>query len=753
MHERVLNTTSWITPGVSRHVAVSPAERPLRLLAVAALLLPLLIFGIAAWIAYGHAFEEARDRLQRTLDLVHEHAAKVLETHDLVGAHVNELLSGLSDDEARARELDLHRRLAKIALPLAQITNVWVIDAGGRPLVSLAVSPVPPTLDFSDRAYYRAHRDGSVPRGRAYVGEVLVGRPLGKVTFQISTAREIEPDTAAFAGVVAVSVNPGYFRDFYAEVARAGGVNTMSLMREDGAVLARFPALADDTARRSPDGPVMRGIKSKPERGLVEGPSDLDGVTRIVAYRRLPKHAVYVTAGVDRAAVVQSWLGTMASHLLFGIPATAGLVLLSLLALRRTRREASALASLRDEVARREETEQQLRQAQKMEAVGRLTGGLAHDFNNLLQIILGSLDLIAKRMVKGDERLHRLVENAREGANRAASLTQRLLAFSRRQPLDPRPLEANKVLSGLSELLRRTLPETIRVETVLGGGLWRCYADPNQLENVVINLAVNARDAMPEGGRLTIETANAHLDDAYAASRDEVAAGQYVLLAVTDTGAGMPPDVIAKAFEPFFTTKEQGKGTGLGLSQAYGFAKQSGGHIALYSEVGQGTTVKLYLPRHTGADEVAKAGGATPQLRASGGATILVVEDEEAVRNYVVEALRELGYQVLDAEGGVSALRLLAAHPEVTLLLSDVIMPEMNGRGLADAALRLRPDLKVVFMTGYTRNAIVHNGVLDAGTHLISKPFTLPQIAAKLDAVLGDRTQRRDGGSPADPLC
>lgn len=739
--------TETLSPTADENASLlpTPAERSLRWLAVAAFLLPLLVFATASWIAYGHAFDEARQRLQRTLDLVHEHAIKVFETHDLIAQQVNQTLHGLSDADIRTRERDLHERFAKLSDRLAQVRGVWVLDKAGRPLFSSVLYPLPDTLDFSDRAYFRAHRDGQVPRGRDHVSEMLVSRPLGARIFQISTARDPGQPEDGFAGLVVVTAQPEYFHDFYEQAVKDSGVSTLALMREEGAILARYPALPDNVSRRSVSGPVMQGIASIPERGLVEGTSDLDGVSRINAYRRLPNHPVYVTAGIDRATVIRSWLSTMASHLIFGIPATAGLIALSLLAMRHTRREARALASLRAEQARREETEERLRQAQKMEAVGRLTGGLAHDFNNLLQIILGSLDLLAKRLTNGDERQRRLVENARAGATRAASLTQRLLAFSRRQPLDPKPLDANRTVSGLSDLLRRTLPESVRIETVLGGGLWRTYADPNQLESALINFAVNARDAMPDGGRLTIETGNAYLDEAYAASRVEVTAGQYVMLAVSDTGTGMTPEVLGKAFEPFFTTKEQGKGTGLGLSQVYGFAKQSGGHVALYSEAGQGASVKLYLPRYTGPEEIMEAPAAA-LVKADGKTTVLVVEDEAGVRQFVVEALREIGYRVLDAEGAAPALRLLSAHPEVTLLLSDVVMPEMDGRRLADEALRLRPDLKTLFMTGYTRNAIVHNGVLDAGTHLISKPFTLPQIAAKLDEVL--RGSVSDGVPP-----
>jgi len=383
------------------------------------------------------------------------------------------------------------------------------------------------------------------------------------------------------------------------------------------------------------------------------------------------------------------------------------------------------------------QAEEQLRQSQKMEAVGQLTGGIAHDFNNMLAVVMGSLELLKRRIITDDARVHRYADAATEGARRAANLTQRLLAFSRQQPLKPEPIDANKLVVGMSDLLRHSLGAMVQLETVLAGGLWRTSADPNQLENVILNLGVNARDAMPEGGRLTIETQNAHLDDRYAAAHLGLVAGQYVLIAVTDTGTGMPPEVIAKAFDPFFTTKDVGKGTGLGLSQVYGFVKQSGGHVKIYSEAGQGTTIKVYLPRLIGA--LAVASDAEQEFDIPLGEAqevILVVEDEHAVRQLSVDALTELGYRTLEADGAASALRLLEAHPEIVLMFTDIVMPEVNGAKLAEAARRQRPDLRVLFTTGYTRNAVVHNGVLDAGVELLGRPFTIEELAAKVRSVL-----------------
>ena len=405
---------------------------------------------------------------------------------------------------------------------------------------------------------------------------------------------------------------------------------------------------------------------------------------------------------------------------------------------------AEANENLRAQIAERERVEGVLRQAQKMEAMGQLTGGIAHDFNNLLQVIMGNLEVLQRRKLVTSDDAARMIASARRGAERAATLTQRLLAFARRQPLDPKPFDVNKLVNGMSELLHRTLGEAIRIETVQAGGIWRVHADANQLENALLNLAVNARDAMDSGGKLTIETANVLLDERYA-DANEIPAGQYVMIAVSDTGQGMTGEVAAKAFEPFFTTKDVGKGSGLGLSQVYGFIKQSGGHAKIYSEPGQGTTIKLYLPRLAQQEDVDAAtalAGALPQGQSD--RLILIVEDDEDVRAHAVAMLKELGYAVLEAADGTEALRVLDAHPDVRLLFTDVGLPGgLNGRQLADEARRRRPELDVLFTTGYARNAIVHHGRLDPGVELITKPFTFAALANKVHAIF-----ERHEGSP-----
>ena len=392
-----------------------------------------------------------------------------------------------------------------------------------------------------------------------------------------------------------------------------------------------------------------------------------------------------------------------------------------------------------EEVAQRTRAEDALRQAQKMEAVGQLTGGIAHDFNNLLTVVVGNIELALRALdgVGGEPRARRVLESARKGADRAATLTQRLLAFSRRQPLAPKPIDVDKLVLGMSDLLNRSLGETVQLEIVTSPGLWRVEVDPNQLESAILNLAVNARDAMPGGGRLVIETANARLDEAYVASHAEVAAGHYVVLAVTDTGTGMPRELIDKVFEPFFTTKEVGKGTGLGLSMVYGFVKQSGGHVKVYSEEGHGTTVKIYLPRLLGEGVVAEEAANTGWETSLHAETILVAEDDDDVRAYTAECLRDLGYKVLEAHDGPAALRLLQRQGQaVDLLFTDVVMPGMSGRELADTARQHQPGLKLLYTSGYTRNAIVHAGRLDHGVEMIAKPFTYQALAQKVRDVL-----------------
>jgi signal transduction histidine kinase len=435
---------------------------------------------------------------------------------------------------------------------------------------------------------------------------------------------------------------------------------------------------------------------------------------------------------------------------LVGIALLVATILASILAVS-TRNALKGLLSLTAELDResklRQEAESTLRQAQKMEAVGQLTGGVAHDFNNLLTVIMGNLDTLRRQLAAavnpGDAatlvaKMTKPLESALQGAKSAAQLTQRLLAFSRRQALEPSRVAANRLVSGMLDMLKRSLGADIGIETVL----WPAFADPNQLESAILNLALNAKDAMPDGGCLTVETANTYLDGAYVRRFGDLDAGQYVVLSVTDTGTGISKDVLDRVVEPFFTTKPPGEGSGLGLAMVHGFVKQSGGHMRIYSEEGQGTTVKIYLPRLTNIEEVSatpagKPAEVTPVPRARKGETILVVEDNEGVREYAKEVLDDLGYRVFEAGDAAQALGVLNKKPRVDLLFTDVVLPGPgNGRVLATKAREKYPGLPVLYTTGYTRNAIVHQGRLDPDVELLNKPYTQQDLARKVRDVL-----------------
>ena len=714
------------------------AEWPLRLLIVASLALPLAIFAIAAVISYNQHVDEATDRLERTVGIMQEHAIKVFETFQISERYLEELFADTDDAEIRADEAEYNKRLSNFIKDLPQLRDLWVIGGDGHPLVSGTVFPMPRDLDLSDRDYFKVHKTSNVG---TYIGEVVQARAY-KTTFFAITRKRVTA-SGKFDGVYLVSIAPEYFSNYYSQFPRSD-ITVAGLSRADGASLARFPE-SRELVRSSPNSPFMQAIAKNPSRGVTRGPSSFDGAARIIAYRKLPNQNVYVYAALDVATIKADWIDDMSAHLVFGIPATLVMFGLAMLTLRHTRREALVYAQLRAESARREATELALRQAQKMEAVGRLTGGIAHDFNNLLTAVIGNVELALRRNNSTDERVARSLGAIRQASMRAATLVQRLLTFSRQHPQEVKSVDINRLVSDMSELLHRAIGETVTVETVLASGLWKTAIDPNQLENAIINLAVNARDSMPKGGKLTIETSNAYLDEAYVVqSGADVEPGQFVLVAVSDTGEGMPAEVREKAFDPFFTTKPTGAGSGLGLSMVYGFVKQSHGHIQIYSELGQGTAIKMYFRRLANAAAFpAWQAPAAPAMPPSGQhhECILLVEDDEDVSRFVVDALRDIGYRVEHAATAAAALELLKTMPDVQLLLTDVILPGgMNGRELANEVQKLRPGLPVLFATGYTRNAIIHHGRLDQDVDLLTKPFTTEALARKVRQVIEART-------------
>lgn len=717
---RLLKPRTWLLRGTG-------AAEASMVVAVAALVLPLLLFVGASWIAWQDTQRQAEERIARTLELLYTSVQTTFETEYLVVANVRALLEDYSDADIRANEGRLHDRLHRLVAGLPQVEDVWVMDEAGRPLVTANVFPLPAGLNFGDRGYYAEHRGGA----QRVVSEPLRGRLKTGVEFFQYSERRQKAD-GSFNGVIAVSIAPSHFVEQFGRASDAKNY-VAAIVRADGTMLARYPGVPGPD-KLDPGSGFMRAIAVEPDHGkYYTDRSSVDGVARVFLYRKLSDLPIYVVHGFAAQSIRAVWWDRMASHLIFGVPATIGLFFLALLASRRAMQEGAALERLREEQARREVAEESLRQSQKLNAIGQLTAGIAHDFNNLLTGIGGALEMIARRIRPASDEVERFIELARSGVTRAATLTQRLLAFSRQQPLQIEAIDANRLVAGMSELLRRTLGEKVRIEPVLAGGLWRAMADVAQLESAILNLAINGRDAMPGGGTVTIETANAHLDDAYAAANVEVTPGQYVMIAVSDTGSGMDQATIARAFEPFFTTKQRGQGTGLGLSMTFGYVKQIGGHLKIYSEVGHGTTVKLYLPRALAEPGAPPERTVPPVGRAGGGPVVLLVEDDPVVREFGVSALRELGCRVFQATNADEALAVLEAHPEVVLLFTDIGLPgAMNGRQLAAAALGRWPRLQVLYTTGYTANAIVHHGVLDPGVNFIGKPFSIGALAAKI---------------------
>jgi two-component system NtrC family sensor kinase len=691
----------------------------LKTVLVASIVLPLGLFAYAAWTTYRGAFEHADEQLSATLDIMSEHANKVFQSVDLSFASVRAIVGDISDDEIRASDHALHLKLRTLDTALNTIDAIAITDKSGTAVVSSSVYPIPKDLGIADRDFFQAQveRDAGT-----FIGRVVKPKVRPDPLFGVTQRRALA--NGEFIGVTVVFVVPKIFSEFYQRLARDGG-GSFSLVKADGTILARYPPPPGNIARFGPNSGFMRNVTAQPEGGIINAVS-VDGIERRIGYRKLAYTDLYVSDGMPLEAIRTEWLYTIGAHLIFGIPATLLLITLVLLTMRRTQ-------EFYAEAERRDLAEQALRQAQKMEAVGQLTGGVAHDFNNLLTIIIGNLG-IAKRGVV-EARAERALNNALTGAQRAAQLTQRLLAFSRRQPLNPRAIDANRLITGMSDLLTRSLGETIELETIGGAGVWTIEVDASEMESTLLNLALNARDAMPNGGKLTIEISNAYLDEEYCRQYDGIAPGQYVLIAITDSGTGMSPETVEKAFEPFFTTKETGKGTGLGLSQVYGFMKQSGGHVKIYSERGEGTTIKLYLPRHDGDDATIPQTDDGGSDRGSG-ETILIVEDDDGVRQYASEILRDLNYNILEAKDSATAMRLLDADKPFDLLLTDVVLPGKNGRELATEIENRRPGTKVIFMTGYSRNAIVHHGRLDRGTELITKPLTEAVLARKIRQVL-----------------
>jgi two-component system NtrC family sensor kinase len=674
----------------------------MRLLLAASILVPLALFAYAAWLNHRAALLDADERLARAVEVLQEHALRVFETVERSLAEADEVVRGLSDEQIRADEARISARLRSISDSLRQIQSVWIFDAAARPLVTSVVSPVPP-VSVADRDYYAAHveRDAGV-----HIDRVLVSRVTGNLFFNVSR-RRATPD-GRFIGVTAAAVYPSAIKEFYARLA-GPMADQFALFLADGHFLARYPSPDDRPVRLDANSVFARVVPAQPETGIYNAVSQVDRIERRFLYRKLPGRPVYVQAGITTAAIRAEWLSGMASHLVFGLPATLVLIGISYLALRRTR-------FLYEEAARREAAEDALQQAKRLEAIGQMTGGIAHDFNNLLMVVGGGVDRLRRRLE--DPRDRRTLDMIGAAAKRAEALTRQLLVFSRRQALAPRVVDLRAELAGMRDMLQSSLRGDIELGIDVPEGVWRVRVDPGELQIAILNLAMNARDAMPRGGRIEIAAQNRSGGD------------EQVELTVTDTGAGIPPEVLPRIFEPFFTTKDVGKGTGLGLSQVYGFAQQSGGQVTAESRPGR-TAFSLILPRCHEAPEPARV--ATVALTSARRGRALLVEDNGDVAEVGLAHLTELGLDVevaTDARAAVERLR----SGTFDLMVSDVVMPGgVTGLDLAREVRARYPDMPILLATGYS--AVADEAVAE-GFALIRKPFDLHALARALDNLL-----------------
>jgi two-component system NtrC family sensor kinase len=693
----------------------------------AAILLPVVVLGFTAWTGYRTAFDLADRQILRARDVAQEHATKVFETIDRTIALLEEIASRPPGEDRDADEARLHDRLKRIVEGLPQIKSAWVFASGGHSIANSLVAPSP-KIDFSDRDYFRAHveKDGGL-----FVGQVLQPRPPygGEPFFSISRRRNA-PD-GSFAGVIQISTLPEYFESFYARIGSERG-SYYALVRQDGAILARYPRL-EQLQVINPEGQLARAIFDGAAAGMMTATSRVDGAERRIAFVRLPGYPIYVLSGFDVSAIRAAWLRWLAGLLAFGIPATAALIAVVVLALRRTQR-------LYAEASHRQAAEASLRQAQRLEALGQLTGGVAHDFNNLLMIIGGATHQLRNQPLS--DRAQRSVAMITTASERAVALTGKLLSFARRRALTPRVTDIGEyLLLDFDATLRQSLRTDISLsyEGITSG--FAANVDPDELEITLINLAVNARDAMPDGGQLVISLA---CENFRKGDGPEGLEGEFVAIRFADTGAGISAENKARIFEPFFTTKSAGKGTGLGLSQAYGFARQSGGALTVASELGEGTTFTLFLPRSYERVETMAPQLAGPAVHLAQGERALLVEDNDEVAQVGAGYLTQLGFSVVHAAHADEALRKLR-DGRFELALSDIVMPGgLNGLDLARTLREHHPELPLVLATGYSERA---SEAVAEGFVLISKPFSLPTLTRAIQTA---RRQKKSSGQLQD---
>jgi len=690
------------------------ALRIMNVTIAAAVAVPAALFTYSAWLSYRAAWRDADERIERLLDVVHEHALKVFESVDLVFLYVERIAGNRLDDDLRADQSRLHAELKQLVVAVGPINSIWMFDRRGDVVATSLLSTRP--FNARDRDYFVAQveRDAGT-----FIGDVLAPRATSRAPF-IGVSRRLPSPDGSFNGVAQVSVLPMKFEEFY---ARVGGqpAAALSMLRTDGVMLARFPKVPGPSRPLTEESGFRRLIAADELGGRYTAVSQVDGAERHFGVRKLSRYPIYLAVGIDTATIHQEWLSMLGSQSLFGLPATALLCLTLLIARRRTE-------TLYDEAEGRQAAEAALRQAQRMEAIGQLTGGVAHDFNNLLMVVVGGVRMLQKRPHEPHQ--VRFFDMIATAAKRGEALTRQLLTFARRQTLAPEVIDLRERMPALRELLRRSLRGDIDVHIELSDAPCRVEADPGELELALINLAVNARDAMPQAGTLTFRVAPIELAGAAATDRLH---GRFVAISVTDTGQGIPPEVLSRVFEPFFTTKAIGKGTGLGLSQVYGFAKQSGGTATIASTPGQGTVVTMYLPgtdKAVSGDQTVESAGPV----SGAGRMVLIVEDNPEVAEVCRSYLEQLGFRTEHAGSADQAMERLRPGAPFDLVVSDILMPgEMNGVDLARQLQRARPGLPIILATGYSNSA---EQASREGFAVLRKPYDLEAIQRAIRVVL-----------------
>ncbi len=715
----------------------------LRVLLVVSVVGPALAWVAIGCLSYRADFANAENEIVRTSEVAREHASKVFDSFRLVSDRVQELLDGLDPAAMAAAELTLHDTFVRLIRNLPQIQSFLVIGRDGRAQVATAVYPVDTSKDFSDRDYFVALQK---PGTATYFSRVQVSRLTGETFFGWGEARR--GADGEFAGVVDIAISPDFFMRFYStlirEFSEGIGGRVVTMVRDDGQILVRYPAMAGSPAKVPPGNPFFTAIHANPEQGAYVNRSLVDSgaPSRLFAFRKVPGHPIYIVAGRSIGSILGEWARAMLAYLVFAAIGAAALFWLTLMALRGALREQQALTRLSEEMRRRGAAEDQLRQAQKMEAVGQLTGGIAHDFNNLLTVIRSSIDLL-RRPGLSEERRRRYLEALSDTTTRATKLTAQLLAFARRQTLKPEAFDAVEDLTRVLEMIRPLTGPRITIQTDMPDRPVYIHCDAGQFDTSIVNLAVNARDAMGGEGRMTLSL---KVVDAIPAVRGQPAvAGDYAAVCVTDTGEGIPEDRLDRIFEPFFTTKMVGEGTGLGLSQVLGFAKQSGGEVTVESRPGQGAAFTLYLPRVAEGRRPTttrpRRDGAPPSLDAR----VLVVEDNLDVGAFVEESLAELGCRSVLTASASEALAELEKNSEgFDVVFSDVVMPGMSGIELAGHIKAAYPRLPIVLASGYSDT--LARGDLD-GLEFLRKPYSIEELGGVLRRLTGAERPRPGPGT------